>query len=187
MRFNRQMLFQKGNQLGKLKTGVRQSPEHIAKRRAKQIGQKRTVEQRKRISDALKGKKMSEKARKNMRLGQLGKKRSIEHRINMSLSKKGVPTYNWKGGTSRTQDKLIRHSLEYKLWREAVFKRDNYTCVWCGERSRTGKAVIIQADHIKPFSLYPELRFALDNGRTLCRECHSKTDTYKGRIWKVKK
>jgi len=60
-------------------------------------------------------------------------------------------------------------SFEYKLWRTAVFERDKYTCVWCGHKG------YVEADHIKPFALFPELRFAIDNGRTLCRPCHVTT------------
>lgn len=34
------------------------------------------------------------------------------------------------------------------------------------------------ADHIKSFKDHPELRTDLQNGRTLCVDCHRKTDTY---------
>ena len=67
----------------------------------------------------------------------------------------------------------IWRGVEYKLWRESVFERDNYTCIWCGIRGGT-----LNADHIKPFVAFPELRFAIDNGRTLCLPCHKTTDTY---------
>lgn len=67
----------------------------------------------------------------------------------------------------------IRKSLVYEEWRKAVFERDNYTCQDCGEIGG-----YLQADHIKPFALYPESRLDLNNGRTLCIGCHKKTDTY---------
>lgn len=86
----------------------------------------------------------------------------------------------WRGGITSI-NKSIRSSREMDLWRISVFERDNYTCVWCGIRSQKGKKVVIHADHIKPFAYYPELRFAIDNGRTLCVECHKTTDTYAGR------
>ncbi len=110
-----------------------------------------------------------------------GKVLSLETRKKMSLCQLGEKNNNWKGGVS-PKHKLIRMSMEYKLWREAVLKRDNYTCIWCG-RSRgwskkEKKQVKIQADHIKPFAYYPELRFAIDNGRTLCLDCHKTTNTY---------
>ncbi|OGT24423.1 MAG: hypothetical protein A2W47_06890 [Gammaproteobacteria bacterium RIFCSPHIGHO2_12_38_15] len=72
----------------------------------------------------------------------------------------------------------MRTSFRYRLWRESVFKRDNYTCVWCGEKSGNGKAVTLNADHVKPLFLFPELIFDLNNGRTLCIDCHKKTKTY---------
>ena len=76
----------------------------------------------------------------------------------------------------------IKKTFLYKLWREKVFERDDYTCQICGIRGGE-----IQADHIKPQSVYPELRFELSNGRTLCRPCHMETDTWGMRHWNNKK
>ena len=117
-----------------------------------------------------------------------GKKFSEEHKRKISQSLKGkmpkfIPKitgknhHNWKGGITPI-NKVIRKSAEYKLWRKAVFERDKYTCIWCGIKSEKGRVVYLHADHIKPFSLFPELRFAIDNGRTLCIDCHKNTDTY---------
>ena len=113
-----------------------------------------------------------------------GKKRpptSPETRLKISKAHKRLVSLDlhhlYKGGLTLI-NKQIRCSCEYRLWREAVFKRDNYTCVWCGAKNGNGKTAILNADHIKPFSQYPELRFAIDNGRTLCHPCHKKTDTY---------
>ena len=72
--------------------------------------------------------------------------------------------------------KVIRKSLAYKAWRTLVFNRDNYTCQSCQK-----KGGYLHADHIKPFALFPELRFDVNNGRTLCVPCHKNTGTY-GRL-----
>jgi 5-methylcytosine-specific restriction endonuclease McrA len=69
---------------------------------------------------------------------------------------------------------LFRASREYKQWRILVFKRDGYRCVICGDN----KGGNLQADHIKDFALYPDLRLDVDNGRTLCKTCHRKTPNY---------
>jgi 5-methylcytosine-specific restriction endonuclease McrA len=78
----------------------------------------------------------------------------------------------WKNGISKENEK-IRQSKQIKDWRTAVFERDNFTCVICNQRG--GR---LNADHIKRFSHYPELRFDINNGRTLCEACHKKTDNY---------
>jgi 5-methylcytosine-specific restriction endonuclease McrA len=63
---------------------------------------------------------------------------------------------------------LIRAGIDFRLWREAVFARDNWTCQRCLKRG----GQILHPHHIKSFAKYPELRFAIDNGTTLCRDCH---------------
>ena len=92
---------------------------------------------------------------------------SKEHRIKISKANSGENSYRWKGGITDKNNK-IRKNVEYRLWREAIFTRDNWTCQMCQKRG--GQK--IHADHIKPFSVFPELRFAIDNGRTLCEDCH---------------
>ena len=79
--------------------------------------------------------------------------------------------WNWKGGIT-TENHLLRDSLRYKHWRIQIFQRDKFACVMCGYRSH--KKRDIRADHIKPFSLYPKLRFDISNGRTLCLPCDLK-------------
>jgi len=70
----------------------------------------------------------------------------------------------------------LRTSKRYAEWREAVFERDDYTCQECGQRG--GK---LNADHIMKFAEYPELRFDVSNGRTLCVACHLLTETFGNR------
>jgi 5-methylcytosine-specific restriction endonuclease McrA len=77
-----------------------------------------------------------------------------------------------------SEHEAIRKSAAYRLWRTSVFERDNYTCQDCGARCGNGHAVVLHADHIKPFAIFPELRLDPSNGRTLCSNCHKKTITY---------
>lgn len=117
--------------------GRKQTPEHVSKRTAGQVGRRHTLETRKRLSTIWREK------------------------LNGYVS-----------------PKFFRNCLEYKLWRSEVFQRDDYTCQMCRARSGKGVTVKLEADHIKPFAAFPELRFDVSNGRTLCKPCHRRTPTY---------
>jgi 5-methylcytosine-specific restriction endonuclease McrA len=49
-------------------------------------------------------------------------------------------------------------------------KRDDFTCQICGLR----EPEIMQADHVKPESLFPELAREVANMVTLCPNCHAR-------------
>lgn len=101
-----------------------------------------------------------------------GKKRPTEWVRKMSESLKKIPPRfgknapNWRGGITPLHQK-IRNSREHWQWSTDVKKRDG-KCLHCG----ACKDLI--AHHIKSFSKYPEERFLLENGMTLCRSCHAK-------------
>src|SRR3990167_7133769 len=146
--------------------GKKVSPEIIRKRVEGRKGFKHTDEYKNRLSINCMGNKNPF----------YGKRHALETKLKWSRDRTGERGKNWKGGITPINTR-IRGSREYKLWRKAVFERDNYLCIWGGKKHGNK----LHADHIKPFSLYPELRFAIDNGRTLCVDCHRKTDTYAGR------
>jgi 5-methylcytosine-specific restriction endonuclease McrA len=92
--------------------------------------------------------------------------------LNRKNAKRGEASPCWKGGL-RSERKKAMGSFQYKDWRIAVFKRDKYTCVLC-----KAKGVYLEADHIKPWCNYPELRYDIDNGRALCKQCHLNQPTH---------
>jgi 5-methylcytosine-specific restriction endonuclease McrA len=99
-------------------------------------------------------------------MSESGKKNALKN-----LSNGGSKHWNWRGGITK-ENHLIRNTAQYKEWRMSVFRRDKFRCVLCGYRSV--KKRDIRADHIKPFSKFPELRFVISNGRTLCVPCDIK-------------
>lgn len=100
-----------------------------------------------------------------------GFKHKLESKIKMR-SRKGEKSPHWKGGTTK-KNALFRMSAPYLAWRETVRILHDYTCQFCKKRG-----VEIHVDHVKPFSLYPELRLSINNGRVLCVNCHKKTPSY---------
>lgn len=151
-----------------------------------------TDETRKRMSDSAKGKIAWNKGvqmwkdREHPRgtLGMKLKKRkplTLTARKRMSESHKGLkyPTNSgennhfWKGGVTSLHRRM-RKSSEFRLWREAVFKRDKYTCQKCNGRTGDGNVQVLHPHHIKPLSEFHELAYDVDNGITLCKDCHRK-------------
>lgn len=133
-------------------------------------------EWRRKIGEAGKGRKASSQTRKKMSLRMKkkpikfwkGKKIPLEVREKMSIAHKARREKNhlWKGGITPINME-IRASKQSRLWREAIFERDDWTCQKYGIRG--GK---LHAHHIFGFSDYPELRFAIDNGITLSEKAH---------------
>lgn len=174
--------------------GVKQTLEHIRKRTAHRKGkpvsakiaeQLRLIGYKKGQVSPRKGVLVSEDARLKMRMAKLGRPsncrwtKEMRQAVSQRLTGKPQPWHKgdksrfWKGGIYPLNLKL-RKSIQYRIWRKAVFERDNYTCVWCGDN----KGGNLEADHIKPFAKFPCLRFVVENGRTLCKLCHRKTNTY---------
>ena len=174
------------------------SLETIEKIRLSHLGKKHTEEHKRNISLGNMGKKMPDSFGENISKRMIGnkcafgKKQTIEHRRKFSESHRGEKSYLWKGGISPVRN-LIRGSFQYRNWRNEIFNNNNYTCVECGQHGG-----YLEADHYPvPFSailnkliveqglenllekaLNYELFWIVENGRTLCEECHKKTDNY---------
>lgn len=106
--------------------------------------------------------------------GRTGKINSEEHRKKISgalkgkkhINQSGEKHWNWKGGKIK-YDKRVRGQIEYKIWRDLVYERDNWTCQKCLIRG-----VELNPHHILNYSDNEDLRFNIDNGITFCRKCH---------------
>lgn len=64
-----------------------------------------------------------------------------------------------------------RRSSAYVLWRRAVWLRDKFTC----KIANPDCAGRIEAHHILGYKDYPELRYQVNNGITLCHFHHPRT------------
>ena len=139
------MTFQKGHKFGKrFKKG------QVSHRK----GIVMSEEQKKKIGDANRGRKLSEESKENMSIGQ-------------------TKYWDRKGRKEQKRYKHTTSRRDYRQWRSDVFTRDNWTCQTCGERG-----CYLEAHHIKGWAEYPELRYDMGNGVTLCKECHKLTDNY---------
>jgi len=149
------------------------SRETIEKIKQSNLGKKRSIQTRKNVSLAMrkwhkKNPKYSLERRKKlsewMKINNPMFVKKAQKKISQSQMKER--NNNWKGGISN-QNNLFRGSPEYKKWRTAVFRKDNWTCQKCSQ-----KGVYLEAHHLIRFSKNQIKRLDLSNGITLCKKCH---------------
>jgi len=101
-----------------------------------------------------------------------GKKHSLETRLKISQNlpdRSGSNNGRWNP-TLTEEDRLMKRiTPEYLTWRNSVFERDDYTCVYCGNIGGD-----LEAHHLESYAKNPELRFNVNNGVTMCVKHHRK-------------
>jgi len=105
---------------------------------------------------------------------------AVKFWLSSPARKSGESNPSWKGGTYDKNRIIDMGRKFYRDWRKAVLERDDYQCTRCGSEH------YLEVDHIKPYSLYPDLRFDINNGRVLCHSCHTLTGTYGNRFMNLK-
>jgi hypothetical protein len=138
----------------RIKEGIRkgavQSPEEIQKR-----------------LETRKGYKHSEATKIKLSLAKIGEN-------NPQKKLKGEKSPFWKKEKTNEERIKQRKYRAYHDWRELVYIKDNYTCKKCNRKSGDGKKIILNAHHIENYSEKKELRLDVNNGITLCYNCHKK-------------
>ena len=132
---------------------------------------------------SFKGKHHTQKAIEQNRLAHIGKRLSPEaknwlRKIVLSRpdfryywqGRTGDKSANWKGGLPNRVMSNERNNSAYKEWVRLVKKRDKNICK-LKDKSCSGYNIV---HHIKSWKCYPELRYKINNGITLCQAHHPK-------------
>ena len=139
-------------------------------------------DRRKKISDSVKRyflehpevkQGLSEKRRKtaldnNFGKWMVGKKHSLETRKKMSKDRQGENSPCWIKDRTKLKKQDRRNDSAYKEWRRQVWLRDNFKCKIANPDCK-GR---LEAHHILAYAKYPELRYDINNGITLCHFHH---------------
>lgn len=141
-------------------------PDRVKKKMSKaHKGHRCSKETKEKLRNKLKGRVLSKEWREKISKSHLGKKHTKKtiRKMSLSLGGTGVPV------RSRKRYYHLR-DRRYMEWRSKVFERDNWTCQTCGKRG-----CYLEPHHIKSWTKYPKLRYDVENGVSLCRECHRLT------------
>ena len=148
-----------------------------------------------------KGSKLSKEHLEALRVANLGNKHSLGKKdseetrrlksVNSArywLGKTGKQHAHWKDNKKNPLYLQIRQCFQYRQWRWDVYTRDNFACVLCGRSKEVSGQ--LEADHfpkqfveilneydIRTFdqAISCEELWNLNNGRTLCKQCHNPT------------
>lgn len=175
------MAFQKGH---KINIGRQCTAETRERIRIANVGKKLSIETKKKISEnnakIWLGKKRgqhTEESRRKMSIANLGKVpwnkglkgfMSGENHHWFGQKKYGEKNPKWKGGVEFWKKDDRRNDSGYQGWTISVRERDGYKCridnKSCGGR--------LEVHHILSWREFPELRYKINNGITLCHAHH---------------
>jgi 5-methylcytosine-specific restriction endonuclease McrA len=99
-----------------------------------------------------------------------GRYKGSNHRCSLCKNKfyRGSRHHSWKPSKSQQAcSNAVRRNAAYRDWRKAVYERDDYTCVLCNVRGGS-----LHAHHLNCFASFPEQRYDVFNGVTLCEDHH---------------
>lgn len=138
----------------------------------------------------LTGTKQTKESRSKRSKVLTGKHRSEEQKLRMSKAQLRLVQegkHHWSKGGITPISQAIRSSQKYNDWRLSVFKRDNFICCEC----RLSKPHEFEVHHKKALSIlideaketFPSLKifdaaliyspiWDINNGVTLCKDCH---------------
>lgn len=117
------------------------------------------------------GQEKGQEIRENMTRASQIKFTRIEIREKMAVAKRGIfgeKTNRWIKDRSKLSQKQIRNDYAYQEWRKLVWTRDGFTCQLKDDNC-SGKII---SHHILPWRDYPEERYDVKNGITLCHYHH---------------
>jgi hypothetical protein len=115
------------------------------------------------------GKKLSSQSLKNLSESHIGQKVSDETRKKLSDARKGDKHWNWKPDrTSLAVNEKKHLDSKYREWSRSVKNRDCWKCR-ISDDTCSGR---LEAHHILNWAEYPELRYKISNGITLCHSHH---------------